>query len=107
MLSSLLSLLSVIVSLGTVSGVVLHDTRLDKAATVALATPVMPAQYEVAKPFASDVHTHVERSTLSRVVHVYQSVTPGIQPRHERRHLLQKHVPRGHHAFDNYNLPLI
>lgn len=108
MIPSLFSLLSIIISLGTLSGIVFHDTRLDKVATIALATPVAFAQYEPIKPLLlNDAHTHVERTAYSQVMHVYQSSTPGIQPRHERKHLLQKHVPKGHHAFDNYNLPVV
>jgi menaquinone-dependent protoporphyrinogen IX oxidase len=108
MIPSLFTILSVIISLSTASSVILHDTRLDKIATVAVATPIMYAHYETGfKPFLNDAHTHVERSAFSQVLHAYQSAAPGIQPRHERKHLLQKHVPKGHHAFDNYNLPIV
>lgn len=108
MLSSFISTTSVIASLLTLSGVFLHDTRLDKA-TVLLATPVQ-AQY-TSPPKAmlqGDAHTHVERSSFSQAMHIYQTSTPGVQPRSdERRHLMQRNVPKGHHAFDNYNLPLV
>ncbi|HEU5122118.1 MAG TPA: hypothetical protein VFT59_04685 [Candidatus Saccharimonadales bacterium] len=107
-LQSLFSIVSIVLSLSTASGVVLHDTRLDKAAAVALAAPVAYAQYEGAKPLPfGDAHTHVERTAFSQVMHAYQSSAPGMQPRHERKHLLQKHIPKGHHAFDNYMLPLV
>lgn len=107
MFSSLISTTSVITSLLTLSGVFLHDTRLDKA-TVIAATPVQ-AQYATApKPMLqSDAHTHVERNSFSQAMRVYQTSTPGIQPRNdERKHLMQRNVPKGHHPFDNYNLPI-
>ena len=81
MISSFFSILSAIVSLGTASSVVLHDTRLDKAAAAAIATPVAYASHEGARPiFTGESHTHVERSNFSQVMHAYQSVAPGIQP---------------------------
>lgn len=108
MLSSLISTTSVIASLLTLSGVFLHDTRLDKA-TLLAATPI-EAQY--ASPskaiLQGDAHTHVERNSFSQAMRIYQTSTPGVQPRNdERRHLMQRNVPKGHHAFDNYNLPLV
>ncbi len=108
MLTSVLSSLSLLFTLGTLSGVVLHDTRLDKAATI-LATPVSPTTYEIGnKPLVGgDAHTHVERGSFSQAMKTYQTSTPGMQPRDERKHMLAKHVPKGHHAFDNYNLPLV
>jgi hypothetical protein len=108
MIPSLLSILSIIVTLGTASSVMLHDTRLDKVTAMALATPIAYANYENVKSLSSsEAHTHVERGTFSQVMNVYHTTAPGIQPRHERKHLLQKHVVRGHHAFDNYNLPIV
>lgn len=111
MLASFLSSLSLIISLSTLSGVILHDTRLDKAAAAALTTPTAFAQYEITgKQLSfSDAHTHVERSSFGQAMQVYhQAATPGMQPRSdERKHLLQKYTPKGHHAFDNYHLPIV
>ena len=108
MLPLLTSTTSAIVSLLTLSGVFLHDTRLDKAAALA----VVPVQAQYVSPsraiLQSDAHTHVERSSFSQAMRSYQTSTPGVQPRNdERKHLVQRNVAKGHHAFDNYNLPLV
>jgi len=107
MISSLLSFFSIIMSFGALSGIILHDSRLDKAAALAIA-PVSMTQYESSKPLSlSEAHTHVERSAFSQAVNTYQTV-PAMQPRSDtRRHLMQRYAPKGHHAFDNYNLPLV
>lgn len=108
MLPVFINITSVIASLMTVSGVFLHDTRLDKAAVIA-ATPVQTNYISPAKVMLQgDAHTHVERSSFSQAMRVYQTSTPGVQPRSdERRYVMQRNVPKGHHAFDNYNLPLV
>ncbi len=112
MYTQLISTLSLIVSLFTVSGIMLHDTRVDKATSIAVATPVSVGQFDAntnkSIHFGSDAHTHVERSSFSQAMRAYQTATPGVQPRtEERKHLMQRHVPKGHHAFDNYNLPIV
>lgn len=108
MLPSLISTTSVLASLLTLFGVFLHDTRLDKATVIA--TTPMQAHYASAPKamLQGDAHTHVERSSFSQAMRIYQTSTPGVQPRgDERRHVMQRNVPKGHHAFDNYNLPLV
>jgi len=111
MFSNLINPLAILVSLSTASGVLVHDTHIDTAAVTALSLPAIMASYDnTAKVagFGGEAHTHVERSSFSQTVHAFNSHTPGLQPRaHEdKKHLMQKHVGRGHHAFDNYNLPL-
>lgn len=110
MYTQLISTISLFLSILTVSGVVLHDTRVDKAATL-LATPASLAQYDTSPNkvhLSGDAHTHVERSSFSQAMRVYQTTTPGTPMRNdERKHLMQRHAPKGHHAFDNYNLPVV
>ncbi len=106
MLSTFLNPLAIILSLSTASGVLIHDMHIDSAAST-MAMPVASYDTKTASLDASS-HTHVERSSFSQL-------TGGLsrhfemQPRavNERKHLLQKHVVRGHHAFDNYYLPLV
>lgn len=102
--------LSLILSASAFWGVVVHDLRLDRAAMAALATPSSFVEYGGPnKAFTFDSHTHIERSVFGQAVKVYQqAATPGINPRTtDRKHLMQKLVPKGHHAFDNYNLPIV
>ncbi|HET6746677.1 MAG TPA: hypothetical protein VFH06_01050 [Candidatus Saccharimonadales bacterium] len=108
MTPSLISIFTFLLSIGTASGIFIHDTKLDKATATFLTAPTV--QYDLSgKPvITNDTHPHAERTSFSQAMRSYQTSTPGIQPRSEdRRHLLQKYAPKGHHAFDNYNLPLV
>jgi hypothetical protein len=107
MTPSLISILTFLLSIGTASGIFIHDTKLDKATATFLTAPV--AQYDTSGKaiVSNDTHPHTERTSFSQAMRAYQTSTPGMQPRSdERKHLLQKYAPKGHHAFDNYNLPL-
>lgn len=108
-LSTLLTPLSIALSLSTATGVLLHDTKLDKAA--AAITPVMSASLESADrsvKLVGDAHTHVERGSLSQAVRDIKAQNPRIQPRStdDKKYLMQKNTPRGYHSFDNYNVPI-
>lgn len=97
-------------SLLTAVGVLLHDTRIDKATTVALTVPVALVAIDTVGKFAQlsgDPHTHSERGSLSQAVRSINSSTPRIQPRDDdKRYHLQKKVAKGVHAFDGYYFPL-
>jgi uncharacterized membrane protein len=112
MFTSLINPLLMIMCISTATGVLVHDTRIDKAASTALALPSVMAEVDAGNKMAAlagDAHTHIERSSLRQAVHDLKGQTPSVQPRgnQEKKHLLQKYVTRGHHAFDNYNLPLV
>lgn len=104
--------LIVLASLSTASGVVLHDTRLDKMAITAITAPASSPSYEAGNVkivnFSTDLHTHTERHSLSQVVNDLKTPNPRLQPRgtEDKKHLMQKHVPKGKQAFDSYYLPL-
>lgn len=109
-LSSLLTPISIFLSLSTATGVLLHDTKLDKAASLA---PAVTANFDPAEQrsvkLVGDAHTHVDRSSLSQAVRDIRAQNPRIQPRstEDKKHMLQKNVPRGFHTFDTYNIPLV
>jgi hypothetical protein len=108
MFTQFLNPLAIAISLATVTGVVVHDTHV--GAALALPTIMVNADESSKQLVLSGAtHTHAERGSLSQAVHDLKTPTPSIQPRsHEdRKHLLQKHTARGHHAFDNYNLPIV
>lgn len=112
MFAALIHPITIFVSLSTATGVLMHDTRLDKVATSAIAPFSATANYEgntKVVNFASDLHTHSERTSLTQAVHDLKTQSPRIQPRssEDKKHMLQKHVARGHHAFDSYNLPIV
>lgn len=103
--------LPVLISLSTLLGVLVHDTKIDQLTTTLLATPALVASYEGVSHALkmSDPHTHTERISLSEAVRNMANGSPRLQPRlsEEKRHLLQKNVMKGHHAFDNYYLPVV
>lgn len=110
MISNFINIAAVAISLVTASGIFLHDTRIDRAATTAITVPTeVIAEATSTDKLNWDAHTHVERLTFSQTVRDLQSSSnPRVQPRtDDKKHLLQNRVMRGHHPFDNYNLPLV
>lgn len=113
MYTTLLNTFALLTSLTTATGVLLHDTRVDKATSVAVALPVAAMGAEAGAKLIhsnpNDFHTHVERTSVAHAVSILHSAAPGIAPRigEDKKHLMQRHVGRGHHPFDNYNLPII
>jgi len=106
--------IAILLTFSTATGVLLHDMHIDKAAVTALSLPSSLATYEANNnnklvSFSTDLHTHTERNSLAQVVHDLKTPSPRLQPRQndDKKHLLQKYATRGHHAFDNYNLPLV
>lgn len=97
-------------TLATTFGVLIHDTKLDQATSVALTLPIALVGYEMGAQIAklgSEGHTHVERVSLANAVRDLHAGTPRIQPRDDhKKFTLQKHVVKGVHAFDGYYMPL-
>jgi hypothetical protein len=110
-LSLLVTPLSIFLSLSTATGVLVHDTRIDKATMTALAVPSVVASYQANAKlvnYATDSHTHVERHSLSQAVHDLKAENPRIHPRSlsDKKYLSQKNLGLGHNPFDSYALPL-
>lgn len=107
MITTLFNSLIALLSLSTAVGVLVHDMHLDTA-TAALTTPAITNNNndQSKTTLSTDPHTHPERHSFSRL---FGQHAPSIQPRagEDKRHLLQKHASKGHHPFDNYNLPLL
>lgn len=102
----LIKFTTILISFATLAGVLLHDTQLEKLAAVAIGLPaIMVAYGGVDAAFKTSEHTHVERVSLSHRA----MEARGLQPRtnEDKRYRLGKHVGKGHHAFDNYNLPIV
>lgn len=96
--------ISLFVSLAALTGVTLHDTKLDKLATSVVGIPSMMTTAEAgSKGFSSDPHTHVERVSV-RDMH---SSHPRLAPRSEqKKHMMQKNMPKGANRYDGYGLPI-
>jgi len=107
--SLLFKISAVIISLATATGVLFHDARVDRLMSVLLSMPIT-SSYE-ANPRAvsfNDLHTHTEQVSFDQSLRG-AAQTISIQPRagEDKKYLLQKHIAKGHHPFDNYSLPLI
>lgn len=102
---TLFNTIAVAFSLSTATSLLLHDTNLDKAMVKAI-TPVVSSTTP-----GSDPHTHSERTSLYQAVRDLHRGQHRTQPRvimqGERKYVLAKPSARGHHAFDNYSLPVV
>ena len=98
--------LSLLISLAALTGVVVHDTKVSRLATTFSAVPaVMSATDDGNRTLLSnDTHPHVEKVNLSEI----RSVEPGLAPRisDQKKHMLQRNVPKGGHRYDGYVVPI-
>lgn len=113
MKKQLRSLLPTLIALLTVTGIALHDTKLDSLTRIALAIPIFVVTYEGANMLAlaglsGDAHTHVERASVERTASKATAWTPNLGSRknQDKRYRLNGRVQKGHHPFDNYTLPV-
>ena len=91
MLQTIINPTLIAFTLFTTTGVLVHDTQVDRAASLALALPSALALYGATDKFADSAHTHVER------VHgPNKHVTPRLQPRDDDvRYFTNKRVAFG------------
>lgn len=114
MKNELKSLLPTAIAVMVVLGIALHDTKLDSLTKIALAIPILAVTYEGANMLAlagigGDAHTHVERVSVEKTAARATSWTPNLGSRknQDKKYRLNTRVQKGHHAFDNYNLPVV
>ena len=111
MFQIIISPLAVILSLSTSAGVVIHETKVDKVASLALAAPEAAAK-KVATQGAALLdnmpHTHADGISLGSASRELKTQSPSLTPRRDKdeKYRLQKKVPRGFHLFDSYFLPI-
>ena len=110
MFEIILSQLAIVLSLCTSTGILLHETKMDKIASLALfssATTSHTIAEESTGKLEGTAHTHVERASLERASSELRGQTPRINPqRYDKKYRLQRKVSRGVYAFDSYHLPL-
>lgn len=90
MLQIIKSIPPVLITLVTMFGVLMHDTRIDKV-SVALALPVIAGSTAaLEKAMTPNYHTHVERASLERAS--FRSSLPNMQPPRDddRRYIQNK-----------------
>jgi len=95
--------ISLFIALSALTGVAVHDTKIDKLATTFIGVPALVASTDGSNnKLANDPHTHVER------VSIEHSSQPRLAPRigDQKKHVMQKNVPKGSHSFDGYSVPI-
>jgi len=102
---ALFNQLAVALSLTTLTGVAIHDTKVDKALVSSIVSS--SASKSVASSGDSiksgEFHTHVERTSFAQAVHE----VPRVHVReNNKKHVTPNKVARGHHPFDGFNLPV-
>lgn len=105
-------IISVAVALLTLTGIALHETKIDTVTSLSLVLPAMMASYGTANAamhLSGEEHMHVESISLENVMGRFTSTNPFTPTRHgeSKKYRMQKNAPKGYHAFDNYSLPII
>lgn len=84
-----INLAPIIFIIAVTAGVLLHDMRIDKVATVAFALPAVLATYGAAHLVGGSEHTHVERVSFSNQSNIFHSSLPKVTPRDNEHHYIQ------------------
>lgn len=89
-----INLAPIVFIIAIATGVLVHDMRIDKATTVALAMPAVLATYGVAHFVGGSEHIHVERVAFSNQSRIFHSSLPKITPRDDIRSYVQTKKPQ-------------
>jgi hypothetical protein len=85
MLPSLINPLSILLTITTSFGVLIHDTHMDRATTAALALPIAFAVYGASEAIKmSDPHVHTERVNVANTLQQLRSNQPKLQTRDDK-----------------------
>lgn len=113
MFTTTINSLAIFLSLSTATGILVHDTKVDKATVTALNAPQLESKADMGAKSTSltpEVHAHVKKISVARSLLETRTLdNPRTQARisEDKKYQLPKNVVRGHHAFDNYNLPIV
>jgi hypothetical protein len=88
MLQNIINSFAIAFTVATTAGVLVHDTQIDRATTVALALPAAVASLAAVDSAikSGDAHVHVERVSLN---HALRASVPRLQPRDDDRRYVQ------------------
>lgn len=94
MLSILIKPLPLLFTLATATGVLLHDTRIDRAASIAFALPTAIIGYAALDSLTSKRGDHVHTDITTGFQRHLKSTAPSMQPRNEndREFIQQKRL---------------
>ncbi len=106
-ISPLVQRSAIALALITALGILVHETKIDKATAISIAIPAALASITGIPKLAGEGHNHVERASMANAARYMNGGTPRIQPRDDnKKFTLQKNVVKGVHAFDGYYMPL-
>lgn len=100
---------SILLTLTTSFGVIIHDTQIDRATTAAFAVPAIIATFGVADITmkSNDPHIHVERFSAADTIRSLKSGQPRTQTRDDDKEFMaiKKYVSDG--VGSEYNWPSV
>lgn len=116
-MNTIINAIAVFISLFTATGVFVHEARVDRvtATSAAIRTGALKKAPVKTNPNAApsdanisaDPHIHPDHGARTLRGFSYKSPTAPPRAQKMKRYLMQNIEPRGRHAFDNYNLPLV
>lgn len=91
MLQTLINPAALLFTAVTTFGVLVHDTQVDRATTVALAATSSFVSFIAIDSAlkSSENHVHVERASAPRHINALRATLPRVQPRDDDRRYLQ------------------
>lgn len=91
MLNTIINPFIMLFALFTTTGVLVHDTQIDRAAMFAITVPAAIIGYAGLDTAikSGDAHTHVERVSGPKHLNTLRATLPRIQPRDDDRRYLQ------------------
>lgn len=114
-MQTLIHSFTIFISLFTATGVFVHDSRIDRSVSTTNGTvkTVSAKRVPIKNPGADagpDPHTHPSHASAGLKGFAHKTnPNPSYPPREQKmkKYLQQNIEPRGRHAFDNYNLPIV
>jgi len=89
-MTSLTTPLLISLTFATAFGVLIHDTQIDKATTIALAAPIALASFAIADLSSkSNDHVHVEKASAMNHLSALRGSIPKTPPRDDDRRYIQ------------------
>ena len=109
-MEKLATLGTVLISLLTTGGVMIHGAQIDR---IAYRSSEIHSSSAPTKLLATDhglsteTHPHPEHQNTTLRGFAYESPLYPTKERRDKKYMIQNQVPHGRHAFDNYYLPII
>ena len=112
-MNTIINTFVIIISLFTATGVFVHEAHVDRvtATSVAVRSGALKKAAIKASPLDANIgaEPHIHPDHGARTLKGFSYKAPTVPPREQKmkKYLMQNIEPRGRHAFDNYNLPIV